>query len=102
MRFFPLLMGTLLVLTAGSLEAEEQYAEPIGPEAAAGEECQDCGPAGDPVIYPGEVIAPALESEDGALGPWFEDPGSVNCEAAPAWCRSEAFQVAQEAQAGEA
>lgn len=53
----------------------------------------------DPTIYPEEVVAPAMDWQDaGWEFVWFDDPSSVNCEAAPAWCQSEAYQTAIAAQ----
>lgn len=67
----------MLILTA----ALAAGAAPVAQDAPEGD-CGDCGPDNDPAIYPGEVIAPSIDSRDPAWMPgykWFEEPESVEC-----------------------
>lgn len=97
MTDFKLAIACCALLLGGSAGAAP--AEDGGP-AQVGAGCMaDCGPAGDPVVYPGEVVAAASEWDDaepwgGNPPPWFEDPASVNCEVADKWCESEEYQQA--------
>lgn len=82
-------LAALTVVSVTLSGAVEQYAEPIGPEPAPGVESAQGD--NDPTIHAYEVQASSVSWDDalpwgGNPPPWYEDPDSVNCKAAPSWC----------------
>lgn len=80
----------VLVAAVASLFLVGASAAPMGQEEVQMGPEQDYGPQDDPVIWPGEVIAPSIDSQDTEWAPWswYGDPASVDCVEAPAWCEA--------------